>query len=383
MVKGINQLIGADESLNHQIVNSFASVGTADHSWTEKVWFTLMRKDGKLQASLGIGKYPNRNILDGFAGIARGVEQRTVRASRELEPAFEDTAVGPIRYEVVEPFHKMRLTLAENAVQPLQFDLMFHDRLPAFFEGRDVQYENGGRASSDVVRYHQPGTASGWIIIDGKRIEVNADEWFGFRDHSWGTREHVGLDPADLAPNNHNIGASNFHFNWFVSQIQRPDGSFYELAYYFRETNRGMEHFTGFINEADGTQIPVLQVYPEINYRARDLAPMSGKIHVVTGGRGGKVEERLFTIEAIDPDIGFRLHPALYFPWQGAVHGSWRGKLHVDGECIDDCDKAFTVAQNPGWQVRDRPMRIFEGKNSGYADLESCVIGNWPAAKIV
>lgn len=382
MVPGINRLIAADESLNHQIVDTFASVGTADHSWTEKIWFTLMRKDAKLQIELGIGKYPNRNILDGFAGIARGVEQRTVRASRELAPAFEDTSVGPIRYQVVEPFRKMRLTLAANDAQPLQFDLMFNDRLPPFLEGRDVQYEAGGRSSSDVVRYHQAGTVSGWVLINGERIEVNPDDWYGFRDHSWGTREHVGLDPADLAPNNHDLTKAGFHFNWFVSQIQRPDGSFYDLAYYFRESARGMEHFTGFINEADGTQIPVLQVYPEINYRARDHAPMSGQIHVVTGGRGRKVEERLFEIEAMDPDTGFRLHPALYFPWKGAVHGSWRGKLHVDGECIEDSDK-ITLEGNPAWQLRDRPMRIREGGNSGYADLESYVSGTWPAAKII
>src|SRR6202035_2171626 len=49
------------------------------------------------------GKYPNRNVMDGYAGISRGVEQRTVRASRRLEVAPELTAAGPIHYEVEEP----------------------------------------------------------------------------------------------------------------------------------------------------------------------------------------------------------------------------------------------------------------------------------------
>jgi hypothetical protein len=234
------------------------------------------------------------------------------------------------------------------------------------------------------VRYHQPGTVSGWIMIDGEKVDVKPEEWFGFRDHSWGTREHVGLDPTDLAPNHHNLFVEGFHFNWFVSQIQRPDGSFYDVMYYFRENGRGMEHFTGFINEADGTQIPILKVWPQLEYREHDMAVMRGKVHIVTDapGRAG-VEERVIEIEAIDPDIGFRLNPALYMPWNGMVHASYKGELYLEGECIEDTEAKFTMQENPALQVRDRPLRVREGDNHGFADLESCVIGQWPAAKIV
>ena len=101
--------------------------------------------------------------------------------------------------------------------------------MPAFFEGRDAQHEPGrGRVSSDLVRYHQPGTASGWVSIGTERFEIKPDEWFAFRDHSWGTREHVGLDPTDLVPHHHDMFAEGLNGSWFVSQIQRPDGSFYE-----------------------------------------------------------------------------------------------------------------------------------------------------------
>jgi hypothetical protein len=54
--------------------------------------------------------------------------------------------------------------------------------------------------AANVIRFHQAGTVSGWVEIDGTRQEVNPDEWFGFRDRSWGIREHVGLDPTDLVP---------------------------------------------------------------------------------------------------------------------------------------------------------------------------------------
>jgi len=378
-VPTITALIGADEYLNHQIANTHATVMTPDHSWTEKIWYTLMHKDGSLQASFGLGKYTNRNVLDGYAGIMRGTEQRTVRASRLLRPAVDEMEVGPLKYEIIEPFEKMRVILAENDAQPIQFDLIWSPRLPAFFEGRDLMYDNG-RNSSDVVRYHQAGTVSGWILIDGEKIEVKEDEWFGFRDHSWGVREHVGLDPTDLAPNNiKNRVRTDFNFNWFVSQLQRPDGSFYELAYYFRQSRDGArEHFTGFINEADGTQIPLLRVFPDLVFRKSDQAVMSGKIYALVAGEGREVTERVFEVEAINPETGFRLNPALYMPWKGAIHGSYKGENFLEGECVTDVNNPAKLKENPAWELRDRPLRIREGENTGYADIESVAVGEWP-----
>ena len=156
MIPTIAALTGADEAFNHQIVNTFAAVGTADRAWTEKAWFTLMRKDGSLQVSLGLGKYANRNIVDGFAGVQTGTRQMTVRASRMLSADPETMNVGPIGYEVIEPLKAIRLTLGENTAQPLRFDLTFTATMPAFFENRDVVIQSG-RAASDVIRFHQVG----------------------------------------------------------------------------------------------------------------------------------------------------------------------------------------------------------------------------------
>src|SRR5271155_6248216 len=82
-------LLGADEQLNHQITDTFARVGQSDRSWTEKVWAMAASRDGSLSVAFGLGKYINRNVMDGFAGVSRGTEQWTVRASRRLSPDFE------------------------------------------------------------------------------------------------------------------------------------------------------------------------------------------------------------------------------------------------------------------------------------------------------
>ncbi len=389
MIPTIAPLTAADEDFNHQIVNTHAAVGTADRAWTEKAWFTLMRKDGQMQVNFGLGKYANRNVIDGFAGIQRGTQQRTVRASRVLSAALDDLSVGPLGYEVVEPFKAIHLTLAENAAQPLRFELIFHATMPAFFEKRDTVI-HGGRTASDVIRYHQPGTVSGWVEIEGERITVDPNEWFGFRDRSWGVREHVGLEPPDLVPGS--VGGTTgskaggaYHFNWLVSQIDRPDGTSYDLAYYFRDFGGEgpPDFFCGYINESDGRQLPILHLYPEIDYRASDRGAMRGRLTALLAGKGASMEERVFEVEVINPEMGFRLLPGMYGAWKGQIHGSYKGEDFLDGECIDDVNNPEKLAETYRWQIRDRPLRIREGKNTGYGDMESIILGDYPGVRIV
>lgn len=388
MIDTIALLTDADEFFNHQIVNTHAAVGTADRAWTEKAWFTLMRKDGQMQINFGLGKYANRNVLDGFAGVQRGTQQRTVRASRVLSPRIEDMSVGPLGYEVIEPFKTIRLTLAENAAQPLRLELTFHSAMPAFFEKRDIVI-SAGRTASDVIRFHQAGTVSGWIEIEGTRIAVDPEEWFGFRDRSWGIREHVGLDPTDLVPgsvgNTGGAKTGGYHFNWLVSKIDRPDGSSYDLAYYFRDFGGDgpPDFFSGYINESDGRQTPILHLYPEIDYRASDKGAMRGRVTALLAGKGKEMVERVFEIEAINPEMGFRLLPGMYGEWKGQVHGSFKGEEFLDGECIDDVNNPVKLAETYRWQIRDRPVRIREGGNTGYGDMESIILGEYPGVRLV
>jgi len=389
MIDGIAALTHADEWFNHQIVNTHAAVGTPDRAWTEKAWLTLMRKDGAMQASFGLGKYTNRNVLDGFAGVQVGTQQRTVRASRVLSPRIEELAVGPLNYEVVEPMKAIRLTLAPNEAQPLSYELTFHATMPAFFEKRDVVIA-AGREASNVIRFHQAGTVSGWIEIEGQRHEVHPDDWFGFRDRSWGVREHVGLDPADLPPGSAGATGGNktgtgYHFNWLVSKIDRPDGSSYDLAYYFRDFGGGAapDFFSGYINESDGRQIPILHLFPEIEYRASDRAAMRGRITALLAGAGKTIEERVFEFEAIDPEMGFRLLPGMYGEWKGQVHGSYKGDDFLDGETIDEVNDPAKLAETYRCQIRDRPVRIREGENRGFGDIESIILGAYPGVRIV
>jgi hypothetical protein len=369
MNAGIGQLLPSDEGLNHQIVDTFGTVATPDLSWTEKIWTTIVRKDGSLQVDCGVGKYPNRNVIDGFGGVARGIEQLTVRASRELAPAPEEMSVGPISYEVVDPMKRVRFRLAENDVLPVRFDLMFERTFPAFFEDRHLDRE-GFRIVSDVIRYHQAGTVSGWIDVDGERIEVRPEEWYAFRDHSWGVRGNVGTRPDDLAPARM---PSTFHFHWTPMLMENPDGSRYEVHYYFIQGGGVLRHHTGYINHPDGRQEPIVRVIPQVTYEEDTRFLKGGRIILLMASG----EQRTVEIEAMEGRTGFHLLPALYGVFKGARHGMWQGPLKLDGERVEDCD-TFSGGIGASWQLRDCPIRVREGKATGLGILESTISGDFP-----
>jgi hypothetical protein len=197
----IGPLVKADEFFNHQIVDTFATVSQSDYSWTEKVCGMAAARDGSLQVGFGFGKYPNRNVVDAYGGVGRQREQWTVRASRELARDPDTINAGPLEYEVIEPLKRIRIALAATDVQPIAWELELEGVVPCMLEDReDRRNLHGFRHTASQIRYHQTGTARGWVEVEGKRTEVRPSEWIMTRDHSWGIRPDVGVRIPDLGP---------------------------------------------------------------------------------------------------------------------------------------------------------------------------------------
>ena len=373
-IRDIGPLRGADENLNHQIVDTFATVSESDLAWTEKIWGSLAKTDGSLQVDFGIGRYHNRGIIDGFGGVSQGREQWTVRGSRELESAPELMGIGPIRYEIVEPLKQVRVILEPNDVQPISFDLTMAAVTPPFFEDRNlVRNHRTGRVDVNVIRYHQGGWVAGAVTVDGKTHEVKPDEWFGYRDHSWGVRQAVGAPPADLitaAPSARPaVAPSRGGMKWSPFFFQRPDGSYYETAIFL--TQGAWDYSSAYLNEASGRQQPVRSVEPRLTYDPRTRFVIGGEL-VLTMESG---QERVIEIETLG-NSGFFLKTAGYGAWAGHIHGAWRGALDLDGEYIADCwDDEHLRSLG---QFRDTPIRVREGDAVGYGIMESIMGGVWP-----
>ncbi|WP_426573728.1 hypothetical protein [Aquihabitans sp. McL0605] len=373
---GTGPLTPADDHLNHQFADTFAVVAQNDRSWTEKVCATAYARDGSLQLALGLGKYANRGVIDAYAGVSRGDEQWTVRASRDLTPDVDRCTIGPIRYEIVEPMRTVRFSLEANEIVPVSFEWTFHHAVPPAMEEREQHRSLGGaRVDADVVRYHQTGTASGWVEVDGERTELDPAAWISTRDHSWGVRYQVGA-PATDVPYPPKISAFGSFTVWMPALLEAPDGTRSALHLYLqRRTGDGRTnvHLQGGIEHADGTIESFASVDPQLRFQDDNRRLLGGVLRTRT------IEgvERDFTVE-VPSATGFHLGPGLYFGFDGRHHGQWHGPLDVTGEHITDC--ADPAVARRIHQHRDCVVHLHDEASGlrGWGNAQTIAIGAHP-----
>jgi hypothetical protein len=372
----LGPLVPADETFHHQITDTFATVSQSDRSWTEKVCAMAARKDGAVQLAFGMGKYPNRNVLDAYAGISIGRQQWTVRSSRRLSPDVERLETGPIGYEVLEPLQVARFSLAANDVVPISFEWTFTGVVPCALEQPEHHRSRDGlRLDADIVRYHQIGTGHGWAEVDGERFELTADDSVSTRDHSWGVRYMVGgpLDDVEDAARPSSVSTTVL---WSPVLMERPDGSRYGIhTYYQRHAIAGWQRveLQGGIEHPDGRREPWAALVPraEVDDVTRRLSSAELAFTMDDGS------DRRLTVTAVG-DTGFHLGTGLYFGFDGHWHGEWRGDLHVDGEHLVDCTDPDTARRVH--QMRDNLVRVDDpvGGGVGYGNLQSIFAGPHP-----
>lgn len=372
----LGPLVPADEGFNHQITDTFATVGQTDRSWTEKVCAMACTREGSLQLAFGLGKYTNRGVMDAYAGVSRGVEQWTVRSSRELDADRQSSVVGPIGYEVLEPLRTIRFSLDENDVVPIRFEWTFTGAVPPALEQREHhRSRDGARLDADVVRYHHIGTAHGWVEVEGVRTELDDATWVSTRDHSWGVRYQVGAPVEDIAPRPAPPDVSTLVL-WCPVLCERPDGSRYGLHWYYQRHAIGdwqRVELQGGAEHPEGRREPFAALVPELSFRDDNRRFLGGTLRFVTADG----TERPVILAPVS-DTGFHLGTGLYHGFAGGWHGQWRGPLHVDGEHFPDCSQLETA--RVVHQHRDCIVRVEDpaGGGVGWGNLQSLVIGPHP-----
>jgi hypothetical protein len=339
------------------------------------VWAIAATADGSLSVAFGLGKYPNRNVMDAYAAVSRGVEQITVRSSRRLAPEPDTTVIGPIRYEVVESLRKVRFALDANECQPISFDWVFEHVVPPFMENR-THVRTNYRVASDLVRYHQIGLASGWVEVDGERTEITPDTWVSTRDHSWGVRmPQVGRPLTDLEPGHQieKIPGVLLQVLWSPVTMQRPDGSRYGLWLFYQLTEApgfSQRRIEGTIEHPDGTVERIVDVQPEMEFDPVNRRLRGGTVHAtMADGSTRPLRYRALS------ETGVHLGAGLYFGFDDHHHGEWRGAMHLDGERIADCttpDQARRLHQ-----LRDTVVHVVDevGGGEGVGNAQPIIAG--------
>jgi hypothetical protein len=216
-----------------------------------------------------MGVYQNMNVVDGGVVAIRDGRQHNVRASRQLRPAY-DTVCGPLRVEVLEPFHRLHLTVSPNA-GTLNGELEWIATSVAQ-EERHHFARRTGRVIEDYSRYDQIGEMSGWLETDGVRVDVNS--WWSCRDHSWGVRERVGV------PEPH------------TGQVAPAQGALFAFLFYSTETHSGHVQLT----RRDGSDHITAEIIDDKTGASAIGEKMSVTVSFVDEGRPRRFEEATFHV---------------------------------------------------------------------------------------
>ncbi|MBC2717076.1 MAG: hypothetical protein HF978_17365 [Desulfobacteraceae bacterium] len=190
-------LTKGDEYPIHQVPEPIAYAGS-DRNFYDRYFFNGYSMAEEEFFAMALGVYPNFNIMDASFSVIKNGIQHNLRASKHLGMERMDTKVGPINIEVLEPLKSLRIIIDENE-HGISADLTFTSRTVALEEPR-YTHRIGPKVLMDYTRMTQNGSYSGWININGEKIVVSPEIWFGTRDRSWGIRP-VGMpDPQPPAP---------------------------------------------------------------------------------------------------------------------------------------------------------------------------------------
>jgi hypothetical protein len=171
----------------------------SETAWSESYYFNCYDPDADVGFYTRIGVRPNEGKID--AGLAiwlpgGGIDHmRHQRAQHEMIDGVLE--VGPVRYEMLEPMRRWRLTARGDSLKgSVDLDVTFEALTPPV--GADGQNREAADASSAATRLsvgkghlEQGGRWTGFIEAGGQRKELGG-EARGNRDKSWGPRRWGG-----------------------------------------------------------------------------------------------------------------------------------------------------------------------------------------------
>jgi len=354
-----------DDLLGHQLPTTFDHVGDSDPRWTERYWYTGHPLTGDIVFDFGLGRYPNRNVMDAFAGVSVAGRQYNFRASRHLRSNPLEPAVGPLKFEIREGLKRHRISLAPND-SAIAFDLEFEASLPAAEEAQSLRRRHG-RIEEDMARMTQFGRWRGWISVEGQRTTVEPSAWWGQRDHSWGVRHTMNTDPTCPPV------ADYRNFLWLWCMYQFED---FGVCLFLKERAPGRTmYFSGsevsWTPSGQPSVRPIDAVEHDIDWADDPLGQTVRRAHFrLRFEDGGTRELSVQTLPA-----RYYLKGGLYGGLGGWNHGDDRGPFHGAADVWDLHDPACREIART---LADHVCRVESDGRSGVGISEYGVAEGYP-----
>ncbi len=350
----------------HQTGGPLSQPASGDRNHYDRYFFNGYDREGDCYFAAAMGLYPNRSVIDAAFSVVSGGVQRNVHASGRAPHDRTDTSCGPVRVEVIEPLHVLRL-IVDDATHGIGCDLTWRARTVAVEEDRFVRH-NGPRVVMDYTRLTQFGTWEGTVNAGDREITVDAETFLGSRDRSWGIRT-VG-EAEGGAP-----GRSLPQFFWLWAPLNFEDGA---AHFDVNETERGERwHQSGFA-------IPVLAPGESafdtggLRQSPEPMRSVDWHIDWQPGTRRARSASLTFTPWNAEPSV-IDLEPILTFQMLGIgyfhpewSHGHWRGEAAegYDEWVVDELDPVSPQHTHVQQLVRAR-----WGDRVGIGVLEQLAIG--------
>lgn len=355
-----------DDLPGHQTPGTFAQAGDGDTRFAERWWYTGHPIDGSpILLNIGFGYYPNRGVMDAYAGVTVGRTQYNFRASRQLGKNPLDLEVGPLRLDIEPRRGLHRLQLKDND-SGLSFELEFKACFPADQEKQSRRVRDG-ELLEDLARVTQFGRWSGWLKLKGERHELAADSWWGQRDRSWGVRSEMRTDWSVPPMQTH----KNFFWTWTMLQTASLG-----VCLFLKEREPGRPFYLSgseFQRQADGrvTHREITAVEHDLQWASDPLGQtLAGGELRLSFDQGAP---RVLRVEA--QPTRFYLKGGLYGGYGGWNHGDDKG-AYAEGHDAWDLEDPLT--RKRARTLSDHVLRVHIEGESGIGISEYGVAAGYP-----
>ena len=183
----------ADEQFTHQLPTTFDHVNDSDPTWSDRCYFFAASPDGTLLLASGYGNNPNTGTGMGYDKVSMADGRHwDLLAGRPVTGADRaDLSAGPMRWTCVEPLKKWRLDVEPNA-SGIEWELYYEPTAPMWELLPMKVRDPDGQLLADMYHMKEPGRWTGWVSVDGQRIDV--DGFHGGRDRTFGMRVADKID---------------------------------------------------------------------------------------------------------------------------------------------------------------------------------------------